>query len=967
MGSPKSAALLWPIIALAFVTTAHPEERPETLPHERLDEVAKDGAGFCLVLGSGPGVLEKLADNSRLLIHCLEPDPRQVDQLRQWLDRSSPAATVLLEHWRERDLPHADNLANYIVQSGRPFIDESEIRRALLPGGSAIRLDRGTAHPFTKPFPDDTDEWTHQWHSAGGALVTDDRQIDVPQGVQWLSGPLFAMSGRKSSTQSLVSAGGINFYVTQNVLDNVGDTDMTQFLVARDAYNGLLRWQRPWTGPFVTGDGETNPRMVATADTLYTAGDDKLVAIRAKTGRTVAETRLDESADKLLVQDGIVLSQNRYGVTAYSSDLGQRIWGYDARNPSGLVADDESVYFLIRGRSADGQFRHDLVRLALATGEEVWRVSTQPHVSSASVQVSFARDGLIALNPHGHLHLFSADDGQHLWSRATDAVPGKGYVDERYVGHFYRRGLVWLLEQNSKRDFDGQNRWVGLDPRTGESRRELTTKGPWPRTATPAKMGCQLLVASDRFIIIPRQSTYVDFETGEKTSFKFVRGGCGLGFVPANGLLYSHPHACGCFSEAIRGFIGMHSQGQDELSGVAGDRLRRSPGVAAAGQPASPHEPAIYRANPRRGGAVDGPGGGVIESKWSRPLAAPSESISDRGWRLRTGNRLTAPTISGDAGFIADVDRGRLTSLSLSDGESEWTFTANGRINSPPTIYRGICLFGSHDGYVYGLNASSGELMWKFRAAPIDRRIVAFGNLESAWPVAGSVLIHDDMAYVAAGRAPDADGGIEVHALEPHTGVAAWSTRVDGQSLRGLCDYLVAGDEKIFLNNWGFDPDTGAGGPVPGDSPHLQGGKVGLLEASWTKHDLANRKEMQTWTAAGISGQLLAFSDQVQVAYQAGSRLITIRGPGMTVRHQLQAPEQVTAMLLTDTHLLIGGGKDRADREAGGFLRSLDLADGKVVSNIDLSAEVVFDGIAWGQGHLLVPTQDGRLHCFRCE
>ena len=967
MSSPKRVVLSWLLGAFVLAIPARSEERPGSLPGEELDDVATHGAGLCLVLGSSTDVLEKLATNSSLLIHCLEPDIRQVDAVREEFDRTTVAATVLVEHWSDSRLPHADNLANHIILCDRKFIDESEIRRVLLPAGSAFSLPGQSDARFTKPFPDDIDEWTHQWHSASGGLATDDQRIDVPQGVQWLSGPLFAMSGRKSSTQSLVSAGGLNFYLTQNVLDNVGEKKMAQFLVARDAYNGLSRWQRPWTGPFVTGDGQTNPRMVATADVLYAAGDNKLVAIRARTGDTIAETELENPVDKLLVQENTVICQDRNGVTAYASDLSRRVWGYAARNPGGLVAEDESVYFLIRGRSPDGQFEHDLVRLHLPTGEELWRVSTRPHVSSASVQVNFVGDGVIALNPHGHLHLFSAENGDHLWSRTTEAVPGKNYVDERFVGHFYRLGLVWFLEENSKRAFDGQNRWVGLDPRTGEVGRELTTKGPWPRTATPAKMGCQLLVASDKFIMIPRQATCIDFETGEKRAFKFVRGGCGLGFVPANGLLYSHPHACGCFSEAIRGFIGMHSQRREQLAGVAGDRLQASATAESPRQHASPNELAIYRANAGRGGAVPESIGASAEPKWSRPVAEQTDSISNRGWRLRTGNLLTAPTVSGDAVLIADADRGRLFSLSLSDAETNWTFTANGRIDSPPTIYQGMCLFGSHDGYVYGLDASSGELVWKFRAAPIDRRMIAFGNLESAWPVPGSVLIHDEMAFVAAGRAPDADGGIEVHALEPHTGVPAWSTNVGGESLRGLGDYLVAGEDKVFLNNWEFDPKTGAGGPAAADSPHLQGGKVGLLEASWTKHDLANRKDMQTWTAAGVRGQLLSFSNETNAAYDAASRLVTVRGDGKTFKMPLPAPEQVTAMLLTKTHLIVGGGKDRADSDAGGFLRALDLASGQVAWEIDLSAEVVFDGIAWGQGHLLVPTQGGRLYCFESE
>ena len=91
-------------------------------------------------------------------------------------------------------------------------------------------------------------------------------------------------------------------------------------------------------------------------------------------------------------------------------------------------------------------------------------------------------------------------------------------------------------------------------------------------------MGCQALIASDRYIMIPRQATFVDFETGEKLSFKFTRGGCGLGFVPANGLVYSHPHACGCYSDALRGFMGMHSYPTEEIQKLG---VKISPSIGA--------------------------------------------------------------------------------------------------------------------------------------------------------------------------------------------------------------------------------------------------------------------------------------------------------------------------------------------------------------------------------------------------
>ena len=48
---------------------------------------------------------------------------------------------------------------------------------------------------------------------------------------------------------------------------------------------------------------------------------------------------------------------------------------------------------------------------------------------------------------------------------------------------------------------------------------------------------------------------------------------------------------------------------------------------------------------------------------------------------------------------------------------------------------------------------------WRFRAAPVDRRIMLFGNLGSTWPVNTGVLIQDGVAYFAAGII-DQDGNV---------------------------------------------------------------------------------------------------------------------------------------------------------------------------------------------------------------
>jgi len=191
-------------------------------------------------------------------------------------------------------------------------------------------------------------------------------------------------------------------------------------------------------------------------------------------------------------------------------------------------------------------------------------------------------------------------------------------------------------------------------------------------------------------------------------------------------------------------------------------------------------------------------------------------------WAADLGGRLTPPVVSGDRLYVAAVDQHTMHALADGNGRSLWQFTAGGRIDSPPSVYGELVLFGCAAGYVYCLRASDGQLAWRFRAAPAERRIVAFGQLESAWRVHGSVLLVDGIAYCTAGRSSFLDGGIWLYGLDPQTGqvrcqsrLDTWApTRVDaagkpfipGYHIEGaLSDVLVSQDGSIFLGQYKFD------------------------------------------------------------------------------------------------------------------------------------------------------------------
>jgi outer membrane protein assembly factor BamB len=93
-------------------------------------------------------------------------------------------------------------------------------------------------------------------------------------------------------------------------------------------------------------------------------------------------------------------------------------------------------------------------------------------------------------------------------------------------------------------------------------------------------------------------------------------------------------------------------------------------------------------------------------------------------------------------------------------------------------VWKGRVLVGSGDGWVYALEAATGRLLWRFNAAPADRKIPVYGSLMSTWPVASGVLVENGVAYFAAGIANY--DGTHVYALNAETGKIVWQNNTSG-------------------------------------------------------------------------------------------------------------------------------------------------------------------------------------------
>lgn len=195
-------------------------------------------------------------------------------------------------------------------------------------------------------------------------------------------------------------------------------------------------------------------------------------------------------------------------------------------------------------------------------------------------------------------------------------------------------------------------------------------------------------------------------------------------------------------------------------------------------------------------------------------------------WKADIGGSPTAPVIADGRVIVASKDTHTIVALGADEGRMLWRYTAGARIDTPPTLHKGLALFGSADGNVYALRAKDGELAWRFRAAPGAQLLMNREQLESPWPVHGAVLVQDDVAYVTAGRSSFLDGGVRIYALDPLTGKVLRESTVHtpdhaapekpgAKKLRydmpraitgALSDVLVGDGSRVFMRHLSIDP-----------------------------------------------------------------------------------------------------------------------------------------------------------------
>ena len=616
------------VLLVGNVSFAMTAESARTVAERILKTVDFQG-GLIVHVGCGDGELTAaLRAKDGCLVLGLTRDMSQVERTRQYVVRAGLGGQVTIHPWIGERLPLVDNVARLIVVGESTTVPRDELLRCLRPGGVALTLDSelSTRDSFTKPWPDEVDEWTHYLRDASGNAVAKDTRVGPPRHMQWLGGPLWMRNHHMlASISALVSEGGRIYYILDEGPSANLNVPGKWTVIARDAFSGVLLWKRPieswanWQHRFRSGPVQLGRLLVAGPDRIYLPLGLKapLTALDAVSGEVVKTYEQTRGVEEVLLDGDALLvvtaspetAQETAGVKKQKktpqkknvdrrgtpqapyvrtlmlveAESGRLLWKWSSDDgnpePQGLAMDGKHVCF---------QFGKGVICLDRQTGKELWRTPGAKKAPKSPLLMSDStvviEDDVVLWTDSKTVWALAAEDGRQLWSCETEPThtASSGKMVEARAGFrssadlFVIDGLVWIGAQFA----EGRDLKTGEVRKTNASSESIYTAGHHHR--------CYREKATSQYILTGQRGTeFLDLAGDNHSRNNWVRGVCQYGVLPCNGLLYVPPHACGCYMEAkLSGFWSMSARRETPVEAFSGNRLVKGPAFGRVSHPA---------------------------------------------------------------------------------------------------------------------------------------------------------------------------------------------------------------------------------------------------------------------------------------------------------------------------------------------------------------------------------------------
>ena len=823
-------------------------------------------SGICVhITAEHDPTTASLGTSGRLLVQAFTPSDAVTDRIRHDAAARRVAGLVSAETAPRLDrLPYATHLVNLVLiddltEADTRGLSWPELFRIVVPRGtimvggvdaktiqgivrsnqleaSVSAIERvGRWMRVTTARPAWMGEWEHGLaHDSGGRGLADDRVPPDGPGVKWIqwvdaeSRPPGGPAGRHNSVVALAASD--RWFVTVAnaetiswVRDGVywrGIGKGGYALTVRDAFNGTLAWARPWRGL------TARTHLAVASNTVFTVEQHSLVATDAPTGRELFRAALNREVQKkedpfLCAGSVVILKMPGNKLVALEARTGAKRWSYAyKRYAKRIVADDRRVFLELEEWEAGDEF----LALDIRTGLPAWRKSSeQLGLRKLEACLHSTRYGKVLVGDKKTVLRLSAADGSAGQSYRMPAFPGRAAGRALLVDNH----LLVLADRAHIYDATTGKQ---LSPAAGV---------PHPSgggvflcgSTTPRTERSYLAVLDGKTAQARRRPTKHEF-LGNHSAMR----NCFVGAITANGTLYQPSQVCWCGGE------------MGKTTGlVALKHMERLPPRAAFLEPGSierysgretesPAAPSrsdwpTFRGNASRSCGIAGTLPGKFRVKWRispshQGVPAPALAASWRG-RHFYPRKITAPVVVGSVACVGLVEEHQLVAVDTDSGKELWRRTVNGPIDSPPTYCDGLWLLGCRDGYVYAF-AMTGEPAWRRKLAPVDERICVYGQLESRFPVVGSILVRGPEAIAAAGLS--ANVGIMLCRFNPRTGKhSAYEQLPRGGYLNDVLQLSSSG--AVFMNLRRVLPALAAEEARPaGRTPRLCAPYSGILE-----------------------------------------------------------------------------------------------------------------------------------------
>ena len=679
----------------------------------QIHEATGVSGGLLVHLGCGDGRLTAaLRAGDGYLVHGLDSDAANVARARRHIQSLGSYGPVSVDRFDGTRLPYIDNVVNALVVDQAASVSIEEITRVLAPEGVALIREEGKRRTIVKPRPDELDAWPHFLHAADGNAVADDTVVDVPYHLQWTGGPRYARTHEGVSTVNVaVSDGKRLYYIADRAAVALPHQLPTLWsLVARDAFSGVVLWERPLGRWQARSDGSRHRfppdlfrRLVAGQRHLYATLDilGPVAALDPATGETIQVYEATQGAEEILHHQGVLylvvnpappetihrgLLADTWSLTepkrlmAVDAQSGRILWQKTDRDTLGLAPMSTAV----SGDKLVFQNPRHVVCLDVAGGETQWRAerrSPDSRPAWGTPTLVLARDVVLSADrvapkadgrtpdlsrrTGSELIAYDLHSGRRLWSTPCEEsshVPNELFVVD---------GLVWAGEESGRGQQDYR---LGRDLHTGEVRRTMPLSDNW---VSHHHHRCYRDKATSRFILAGRTGVeFLDVASGQLSPHHWIRGICKFGVLPCNGLLYIPPNQCSCYQESLlNGFNALAPRRSQPKQ----DAQRLHQGPAYNSKLSTPNSRLstldsglstdwpTYRADAARTGST-------------------GQSLPDRletAWRTNISAPLTPPVVAANRVYVAAIDRHTVHALDAASGKTLWAFTAGARIDSP--------------------------------------------------------------------------------------------------------------------------------------------------------------------------------------------------------------------------------------------------------------------------------------------